>query len=55
MSLRCECGGAVELVDGSYSDHGMTETYKCPTCGGHGTYSVSDGMGDRTSGCLTTS
>ena len=61
VTLRCECGGRVEVQTGSYpeDDDGnptgeAIELYECVECGRIGTYSFGDGR-DRTSGCVTTS
>ena len=56
MTLRCECGGAVTIVRGTYPDapgDGFTETYECPSCGRTGTLAV-DGTTRQTHlfGCL---
>ena len=62
MTLRCECGGAVTIVRGTYPDvsgdvgDGFTETYECASCGRTGTLAV-DGTTRQTrlSGCLVES
>jgi len=58
VTLRCECGGAVEVVDGTYpyDDDGRpsgraTATYACPSCGRTGGMSFGDGPTDKW-GCL---
>lgn len=55
MTLRCECGGRVEVREGSNPDTGGRhwESYRCVECGGTGTYRFGDGYPDETTGCLT--
>jgi len=51
MTLRCECGGAVEITTASHGEEAAVEQYECVACGSVGTYSFgpyTDGL----SGCL---
>ena len=52
-TLRCECGGAVELTSGSYDDDSgrAFETYECASCGRKGTFTFGNGRSSK-SGCL---
>jgi phage/plasmid primase-like uncharacterized protein len=54
--LRCNCGGAIEIVDASYSENYLNEQYECPNCGGRGRYVVNGthdtGDNSYTSGCV---
>lgn len=51
MTLRCACGGAVELTAQSYGEESAVERYECVSCGATGTYRFGAG-GDRVTGCL---
>jgi len=51
MTLRCECGGAVELNNQSHGEDMAFESYQCVSCGATGTYRF-DENGDELSGCL---
>jgi len=51
MTLRCECGGAVELQAQSYNDTTAHETYECASCGRTGSLSFGD-YGETKTGCL---
>jgi hypothetical protein len=60
MTLRCECGGAVEIVDGSEPDPDASsffEVYECASCGRTGTYThhTNPSRSDEYGGCLTSS
>jgi hypothetical protein len=59
VTLRCECGGVVEVQDGTYpSDSNgrpsgrATETYECVSCGRTGGMSFGDGPTNKW-GCLS--
>ena len=55
MTLRCDCGGALELTYQSYPDDPdatATEQYECVSCGRTGSYQFGGGV-DQTSGCVT--
>jgi hypothetical protein len=53
--LRCQCGGPVEVTDGSdpYEDGRHWEAYKCQSCSRVGTYEFGGSESDRLRGCLT--
>lgn len=62
VTLRCECGGPLELTSGSYDrdeDGQITgegraiETYECVECGRNGSYGFGDHGPDVTRGCVT--
>jgi hypothetical protein len=58
MTLRCQCGGVVEIQDGSDPDPEATmfwERYECVECGRTGTYThyTEPGRSDDYGGCLT--
>lgn len=55
MTLQCECGGAVEILDGSDPDDGPTywERYRCVSCDRTGSYTFGPD-GETKTGCLTT-
>lgn len=55
MTLRCKCGGAVEIQEGTDPDDGppYIEYYHCLSCGRSGTY-VFGADSERMTGCLTT-
>lgn len=63
MTLTCECGGALEIVeqDYNYDNEGFAvgmafEKYRCASCGRTGTYEFGEQNGqhtDRMSGCVT--
>lgn len=52
-TLRCECGGAVEIVDQTYSEETdrAFESYECVCCGRRGSFTFGNGRSDKT-GCL---
>jgi len=52
-TLRCDCGGAVEIVDATYSNESdrAFESYKCVSCGRRGSFTFGNGRSD-TTGCL---
>jgi len=50
-TLRCQCGGAVEIVNQSYSGDRAFESYQCVSCGRRGSFTFGSGRSDR-SGCL---
>jgi hypothetical protein len=52
VTLRCECGGQVEITGQSDRDEVALEIYECVACGRTGTYRFGDGR-DQTGGCLT--
>jgi hypothetical protein len=52
MTLRCECGGAVELTGQSYGEDVAFESYECASCGRTGSYTFG-ADGERMTGCLT--
>lgn len=57
MTLRCECGGAVEIQKGSSPDPEADlfwELYECPSCGRTGTYTHyrNPSRTDELTGCL---
>jgi hypothetical protein len=54
LMLRCNCGGRVEVVEGSDPDHGPQhwELYECQDCGAEGTYRFGP-VKNETTGCLT--
>jgi len=55
MTLRCECGGAVELDGpGIYGEEYATEQYECVACGRTGSLLMGPD-GESKSGCLTNS
>jgi len=56
VTLRCECGGPVELQNGTdHGDGNFFETYECTSCGRTGGYSHDRVTGDSLTGCLTNS
>lgn len=38
VTLRCECGGPLEITSGREHDHGFSESYRSPECGRRGGY-----------------
>lgn len=38
MVLRCECGGQVQVKDGTDLSNGFRERYECTSCGSEGGY-----------------
>jgi len=51
-TLRCECGGAVEIVNASYPDESHAfEQYECVSCGRRGAFRFGNGRSEK-SGCL---
>ena len=52
-TLRCECGGCVEIQEGSYDDATgrAFETYECVNCGRRGSFTFGNGRSEK-SGCL---
>jgi hypothetical protein len=54
MTLRCQCGGRVEIIDGSDPNAGEPhfEKYECIECGRRGSYTFENGQETMT-GCLT--
>jgi hypothetical protein len=54
--LRCECGGSVEVQNGTdpeNSDGGFFEIYECQSCGRTGTLTYDRHTGTTLTGCLT--
>jgi len=54
VTLRCGCGGVVEITSATYGDERMIERYECAACGRTGTFS-SGPPGERTTGCVVRS
>ncbi len=54
MTLRCECGGMLEITGQNYGKTDALEEYECVDCGRTGTYSFGDGP-ERMTGCVTSS
>ncbi|MFQ3295724.1 MAG: hypothetical protein ACI8VE_002813 [Natrialbaceae archaeon] len=53
--LRCECGGAVRVQNGTdpeNSGDGFFETYECESCGRTGTLTYDRHTGTSITGCL---
>jgi hypothetical protein len=49
--LRCQCGGAVELLNSPSGPLPVVERYECVACGNHGTVYFSERETIR-NGCL---
>jgi len=54
MTLRCRCGGALDMTASEYTDDSMTEHYKCASCGRTGWYGISKSGNETTGGCVVT-
>lgn len=51
MTVTCECGGALVLINQHYNAETAFERYECESCGRTGSLHI--GRETRTTGCVT--